>query len=83
MGFTYRKSASIGPFRVNISRRGVGYSIGGRGFRTGVNASGRRYSTFSLPGTGLGYRTGKGCVLAFAALGMSLGAARLAWEFLA
>ncbi len=65
MGFYYRKSARLGPFRVNLSKSGVGYSVGGRGFRTGVSARGRRYTTFSLPGTGMGYRTsGKsGCLL--------------------
>ncbi len=75
MGFYYRKSVGLGPFRVNISKAGIGYSVGGRGFRTGVSARGRRYSTFSIPGTGVGYRTsgGQGClvliigVLAFAA----------------
>ncbi len=66
MGFYYRKSVTIGPFRVNVGRSGVGYSIGGRGFRTGVSSQGRRYSTFSVPGTGLGYRAehkGLGCLL--------------------
>ena len=58
MGFSYRKSINLGAFRVNISKSGVGYSVGGKGFRTGTTASGRRYSTFSLPGTGLSYRTG-------------------------
>lgn len=71
MGFYYRKSVSLGPFRVNVSKAGVGYSVGGRGFRTGVSAKGRRYSTFSLPGTGVGYRAdhpGRGCLLAAVAL---------------
>ena len=71
MGFYYRKSVSLGPFRVNVSKSGVGCSVGGRGFRTGVSAKGRRYSTFSLPGTGAGYRTnhpGRGCLLAAVAL---------------
>ena len=65
MGFFYRKSISIGPFRVNVSKSGVGYSVGGRGFRTGVSGQGRKYTTFGIPGTGLGYRTGggKGCLL--------------------
>jgi hypothetical protein len=65
MGFYYRKSVRLGPFRVNLSKSGVGYSVGGSGFRTGVSGSGRRYSTFSLPGTGVGYRTtgSKGCLL--------------------
>jgi hypothetical protein len=60
MGFYYRKSVGLGPFRVNVSKSGIGYSVGGPGFRTGISARGRRYSTFSLPGTGLGYRTSKG-----------------------
>lgn len=55
MGWSYRKSFSVGPFRVNMSKSGVGYSVGGRGFRTGVRANGRRYTTASLPGTGLRY----------------------------
>jgi hypothetical protein len=60
MGFYYRKSIGLGPFRVNLSKTGVGYSVGGPGFRTGVSPRGRRYTTFSVPGTGLGYRTSKG-----------------------
>ncbi|NBQ70632.1 MAG: DUF4236 domain-containing protein [Nitrosomonadaceae bacterium] len=66
MGFYYRKSISIGPFRVNVGRSGVGYSVGGKGFRTGVSSQGKRYSTFNVPGTGLGYRTvhkGQGCLM--------------------
>lgn len=66
VGFYYRKSARLGPFRVNLSKSGIGYSVGGRGFRTGVSARGRGYTTFSLPGTGIGYRTGgqrSGCLL--------------------
>ncbi len=65
MGFSYRKSANLGPFRVNLSKSGVGYSVGRPGFRTGVSARGKRYSTFSLPGTGVSYRTSKptGCLV--------------------
>lgn len=67
MGFYYRKSVGLGPFRVNLSKSGVGYSVGGKGFRTGVNSRGKRYTSFSLPGTGIGYRTSgaanKGCLV--------------------
>jgi hypothetical protein len=67
MGFYYRKSVRLGPFRVNLSKSGIGYSVGGPGFRTGVSSRGKRYTTFSIPGTGVGYRTsggkGAGCVL--------------------
>lgn len=69
MGFYYRKSVGVGPFRVNIGKSGVGYSLGGRGFRTGVSSTGRKYTTFSIPGTGVGYRTsgkGAGCLVVVA-----------------
>ena len=60
MGFRYHKSLNLGPFRLNVGTRGVGFSLGGRGFRTGVSGSGRRYTTFSLPGTGISYRKDHG-----------------------
>lgn len=67
MGFYYRKTISAGPFRLNLGKSGVGYSIGGRGFRTGVSSRGRRYTNMSLPGTGLGYRTNRtGCLFVLA-----------------
>ncbi|MEI6343076.1 MAG: DUF4236 domain-containing protein [Verrucomicrobiota bacterium] len=79
MGFTYRKSVRVGPFRVNLSTRGVGWSVGAGGFRTGVSARGRRYSTFTLPGTGLGYRTShRGGCMGMALVGMA-GTGGLAW----
>lgn len=68
MGWSYRKSINLGPFRVNISKSGVGYSVGGAGFRTGTSSRGRRYSSFSIPGTGLRYykseadRGARGCL---------------------
>ena len=80
MGFSYRKSVRLGPFRINLSKSGVGGSVGTRGVRTTVTASGRRYTTFSVPGTGLSYRTdGKqGCLVPLA-LGLGLGAAVIGW----
>lgn len=60
MGWSFRRSVNVGPLRINLSRSGVGYSVGGRGFRTGVRAGGRRYSTLSIPGTGIRYQTGGG-----------------------
>ena len=68
MGFYYRKSLNIGPFRVSVGKSGVGYSVGGRGFRTGVSSRGKRYTTFGIPGTGVGYRTsGRGCLFVLVA----------------
>jgi len=43
MGFYYRKSVNLGPFRVNLSKSGLGYSVGGRGFRVGTTARGKKY----------------------------------------
>lgn len=82
MGFYYRKSVSVGPFRVNLSKSGVGYSVGTRGFRTGRSATGRRYTAFSRPGTGIGYRTSKrGCALPLVVC--TGGAIAAAWRMLA
>lgn len=56
MGFRYRKSINLGGgFRLNLSKSGVGYSYGGKGYRFTKKANGGTRSTFSLPGTGLSY----------------------------
>ena len=60
MGWSYRKSVNFGPFRVNLSKSGIGYSVGGPGFRTGVRANGRRYTRASIPGTGLSHTSSQG-----------------------
>lgn len=53
MGWSFRRSINFGPVRLNLSKSGVGYSIGGRGFRVGKDAKDRRYSQVSVPGTGI------------------------------
>jgi hypothetical protein len=73
MGWQYRRSISAGPFRLNLSRRGMGYSVGVGGFRVGVRPDGRRYRSISIPGTGLYRRDslpagGSGCALALVLL---------------
>lgn len=55
MGFRFRKSANIGPLRVNLSKSGVGYSVGGKGFRVTKRADGKTQTTASVPGTGIAY----------------------------
>jgi hypothetical protein len=57
MGWSYRKSVNLGPFRVNLSKSGIGYSVGAKDFRVGVNSRGRRYESLTVPGTGLHYRS--------------------------
>lgn len=55
MGFRFRKSFGKGPLRVNISKSGVGYSVGGKGFRYTKKAGGGTRTTVSIPGTGISY----------------------------
>jgi len=56
MGFRYRKSINLGGgFRINLSKSGIGYSWGTKGFRVSKTASGRTRTTYSIPGTGISY----------------------------
>ena len=56
MGFRYRKSINLGGgFRINLSKSGVGYSWGTKGYRITKTASGKTRSTYSIPGTGISY----------------------------
>ncbi len=41
MGWFFRKSYKAGPIRINISKSGIGYSIGTKGFRIGNGPRGR------------------------------------------
>ncbi len=62
MGFRYRKSIHLGGgFRINLSKSGIGYSWGVKGFRITKTARGTTRRTVSLPGTGISYvqETGK------------------------
>lgn len=56
MGFRFRKSFNIGPLRINLSKSGVGFSVGTKGFRVGRSAKGKTSATVSIPGTGLSYQ---------------------------
>ncbi len=56
MGFRYRKSINLGGgFRINLSKSGVGYSWGVKGYRVTKTASGRTRKTYSIPGTGISW----------------------------
>ena len=55
MGFRIKKSIKAGPVRVNFSKSGVGYSVGGKGFRVTKKANGGVRTTTSIPGTGISY----------------------------
>jgi hypothetical protein len=53
MGWSYRKSFKAGPMRINLSKSGLGTSVGVKGARIGIDARGRSYSHVSIPGTGI------------------------------
>lgn len=58
MGFRLSKSIRIVPgIRLNVSSRGIGYSVGGKGMRITRHANGRVSRTLSLPGTGLSHHS--------------------------
>lgn len=55
MGFRLSKSIRLGGgARLNISRRGLGMSVGTKGFRLGTGPRGTR-TTVGIPGTGISY----------------------------
>lgn len=53
MGMRYRKSLKFGPLRVNLSKSGVGYSVGNKFYRVTKKADGGMRTTATLPGTGI------------------------------
>lgn len=56
MGLRYRKSIKMPlGFRINLSKSGIGYSYGFKGYRHTVMANGRTRDTLSIPGTGISY----------------------------
>lgn len=56
MGLRFRKSIKLGGgARLNIGKKSVGMSVGGKGARYTVNSSGRRTKSVGIPGTGLSY----------------------------
>lgn len=57
MGFRFRKSFGKGPFRLNISKSGIGWSVGTKGARYTKKATGSSRTTLSVPGTGMSYVT--------------------------
>lgn len=53
MGMRYRKSLKFGPLRVNLSKSGVGYSVGNKFYRVTKKADGGMRTTATLPSTGI------------------------------
>jgi len=58
MGFRFQRRVRIAPgVRLNLSKSGVGVSVGRTGLRFGMNAKRKKYFSVGLPGTGFSYRT--------------------------
>lgn len=55
MGYRYRKSFKLGPFRINLSKSGVGWSVGNKYARYTRKANGGTRVTTTLPGTGISH----------------------------
>lgn len=56
MGWRYRKSINLGSgFRINLSKSGIGYSWGFKGYRHTYSPNGTERRTYSIPGTGISY----------------------------
>ena len=60
MAIRFRRSIQLGPIRLNLSKKGLGASIGVKGLRTGIRADGSRYTETTIPGTGISSRTEHG-----------------------
>lgn len=57
MGLRFRRTVKIAPgLRLNLSKTGVSWTLGGRGASMNVGR-GRKRTTVGIPGTGLSYRT--------------------------
>ncbi|GAA3162250.1 hypothetical protein GCM10010466_61510 [Planomonospora alba] len=56
MGWSYHKSIKLGPFRLNLSRHGIGQSFGGRRLHVARTPDGRTHVSVRLPG---GFHLGK------------------------
>jgi hypothetical protein len=58
MGLRFQRRIRIAPgVRLNLSKSGIGASVGRTGLRLGMDAKRREYFSAGLPGTGWSYRT--------------------------
>lgn len=57
MGFRFQRRVRILPgVHLNLSKSGLGLSVGVRGAHVGITARGRGYASAGLPGTGVSWR---------------------------
>lgn len=57
MGLRFRKSINLGGARINISKKGIGGSVGVKGARITKTADGKTRTTVGIPNTGISYVT--------------------------
>ena len=58
MGFRFQRRIRLfSGVRLNVSKSGVGVSVGRTGFRLGMDAKRKKYLSVGIPGSGLSYRT--------------------------
>lgn len=56
MGMRFKKSIKIAPgVKLNLNKKSVGMTVGGKGLHYTVNSKGRKTTTVGIPGTGLSY----------------------------
>lgn len=55
MGLRFHKTIKMGPLNINLSKSGVGFSVGTKGARVGRTAKGNIRTTVGIPGTGISY----------------------------
>ena len=60
MGWFLRKSFRVGPLRLNLSKRGIGASVGVKGALLGVDAAGKPYAAGGRYGLYFRQRLGAG-----------------------
>jgi hypothetical protein len=57
MGLRFQRRIKVLPgVRINLSKSGVGLSVGGHGAHIGITARGQRYTSIGMAGTGLSWR---------------------------
>ena len=59
MGLRFHKTIKLGPININLSKSGVGFSVGTKGARVGRTAKGNIRTSVGIPGTGISYVTEK------------------------
>ena len=61
MSLRYRRSVKLGKgVKLNLTKTGVGMTVGGKGAHYSVHSSGRRTTSVGIPGTGLYYQNRTG-----------------------